>query len=173
MSRPEILFPLFAGLETLPGVGARTAEALQGLGVERPKDLLLLLPHSGIDRVRRNSLREVTPPCTVTVEVTIGAHTPPKTRGRPYRIFVRDAALEFQLVYFNPRTEFLKDLLPTGQKRLISGKVELFDGMAQMVHPDHVLRIEEAADLPAYEAVYPLSGGLTQKQVKTHIDTGR
>jgi ATP-dependent DNA helicase RecG len=165
MSRPEILFPLFAGLETLPGVGARTAEALQGLGVERPKDLLFLLPHSGIDRARRTSVRDVTPPATVTVEVTVGAHNPPKVRGKPYRIFVRDAALEFQLVYFHARTEFLKELLPTGQRRLVSGKVELFDGMAQMVHPDHVLRPDEAADLPPYEAVYPLSGGLTQKQV--------
>ncbi len=165
MSRPEILFPLFAGLETLPGVGARSAEALQGLGVERPKDLLFLLPHSGIDRTRRPSLRDVTPPTTATVEVTVGAHNPPKSRGKPYRIFVRDAGLEFLLVYFHARTEFLKELLPTGQKRLISGKVELFDGMAQMVHPDHVLRLEEAADLPAYEAVYPLSGSLTQKQV--------
>ena len=40
------------------------------------------------------------------------------------------------------------DLLPTGQRRLVSGKVELFDGIAQMVHPDHVLRPEEAAELP-------------------------
>ena len=165
MSRPEVLFPLFAGLDTLPGVGARTAEALQGLGIERPKDLLFLLPHSGIDRARRNSVRDVTPPCTVTVEVTVGAHMPPKTKGRPYRIFVRDAGLEFQLVYFHARADFLKDLLPTGQRRLVSGKVELFDGLAQMVHPDHVLRPEETASLPAFEAVYPLSGGLTQKQV--------
>ena len=165
MSRPEILFPLFAGLETLPGVGPRTAEALAGLAVERPKDLLFLLPHSGVDRARRQTLREVVPPCTATVEVTVGAHHPPKTRGRPYRIFVRDTALEFQLVYFHARADFLQKLLPTGQQRLVSGKVELFDGIAQMVHPDHVLRPEEASELPAYEPVYPLSGGLTQRQV--------
>ena len=53
MSRPEILFPLFADLETLVGVGPKSAKALAGLGVERPKDLLFLLPHSGVDRARR------------------------------------------------------------------------------------------------------------------------
>jgi ATP-dependent DNA helicase RecG len=165
MSRPEILFPLFAGLETLPGVGAKSAQALAGLGVERPKDLLFLLPHSGIDRSRRSSLREITPPAIATVEVTVGRHVPPTGRAKPYRIFVRDAALEFQLVYFHARPEALKVLLPTGQRRLVSGKVELFDGLAQMVHPDHVLRSEEAASLPIYEAVYPLAAGLTQKLV--------
>ena len=83
MSRPERLFPLFADLETLDGVGPKSARALAGLGVERPKDLLFLLPASGVDRSRRASVRDVVPPVTLTVEVEVGAHFPPRTRGRP------------------------------------------------------------------------------------------
>jgi ATP-dependent DNA helicase RecG len=165
MSRPERLFPLFADLETLEGVGPKIARALAGLGVERPKDLLFLLPASGVDRSRRASVRDVVPPVTLTVEVEVGAHFPPRTKGRPYRVMVRDSGLEFQLVYFHARGDFLQKLLPSGQRRLISGRIELFDGIAQMVHPDHVLRPEEAAELPAYEPVYPLAAGLTQKAV--------
>lgn len=165
MSRPPELFPLFAGLETLDGVGEKTAKALAGLGVERPKDLLFLLPHSGVDRARKASVREVVPPCVVTVEVEVGAHFPPRTKGKPYRVMVRDAALEFTLVFFHARGDFLQRLLPTGQRRLVSGRVELFDGVAQMVHPDHVLRPEEAGELPAFEPVYPLTAGVTQKLV--------
>ena len=165
MSRPEILFPLFADLETLEGVGPKTARAFAALGVERPKDLLFLLPHSGVDRSRRVSVRDVVPPTTVTVEVTVGLHMAPRTKGRPYRISVQDEALEFQLVFFHARGDYLQKLLPTGQKRLVSGKVEVFDGIAQMVHPDHVLRIEDAGDLPAFEPVYPLTAGVTQKLV--------
>lgn len=52
MSRPAVLFPLFADLVTLAGVGPKTAKAMAGLGVERPKDLLFLLPHGGVDRRR-------------------------------------------------------------------------------------------------------------------------
>jgi len=165
MSRPEILFPLFADLETLEGVGPKTARAFAALGVEKPKDLLFLLPHSGIDRMRRASVRDVVPPCTVTVEVTVGGHFPPRSKGRPYRVMVRDEAFEFQLVFFHARADYLTKLLPTGQKRLVSGRVELFDGIAQMVHPDHVLRPEEAGELPAFEPVYPLTAGVTQKLV--------
>ncbi len=165
MSRPEQLFPLFAELETLEGVGPKSAKAFAGLGVERPKDLLFLLPHSGVDRSRKASVRDVVAPATVTVEVEVGQHFPPRQKGRPYRVTVRDSVTDFQLVFFHARGDFLEKLLPTGQRRLISGKVEIFDGVAQMVHPDHVLRPEEAADLPAYEPVYPLVAGVTQKLV--------
>ena len=165
MNRPEILFPLFADLETLDGVGPKSAKAFSGLGVERPKDLLFLLPHSGVDRSRKASVREVTPPTTVTVEVEVGGHFPPRQKGRPYRVMVRDSAFEFQLVFFHARGDYLQKLLPTGQKRLVSGRIEIFDGIAQMVHPDHVLRPEEAGELPAYEPVYPLTAGVTQKLV--------
>ena len=164
MSRPEILFPLFAGLETLEGIGPKTATAFGALGVFKPKDLLFLLPHSGVDRARKASVRDVVPPCTVTVEVEVGSHFPPRGKG-PYRISVRDSGLEFQVVFFHARGDFLQKLLPTGQKRLISGKVELFDGIAQMVHPDHVLRVEEAGELPLFEPVYPLVAGITQRLV--------
>ncbi len=169
MSRPESLFPLFAGLETLDGVGPKTATAFTALNVERPKDLLFLLPHSGIDRARQNSVRDVIPPTTITVEVTVGGHFPPRSKGRPYRIMVRDAAFEFQLVFFHARADYLTKLLPTGQKRLVSGRVEIFDGIAQMVHPDHVLRPEEASELPLFEPVYPLVAGVTQKSVQRAV----
>mgnify|MGYP001239154831 FL=1 len=165
MSRPEALFPLFAGLETLPGVGPKAAKAFENLGVTRPKDLLYLLPHSGVDRALRQWVRGVVPPATLTVEVEIGQHVPPRRKGGPYRVHVRDARVEFLLVYFHARAEALARLLPTGQRRLVSGKVELFDGVAQMVHPDHVLRVEEAKEIPAYEPVYPLAAGLTQRLV--------
>ena len=169
MSRPELLFPLFASLDTLEGIGPKTVKALAPLGIERPKDFLFLLPHSGVDRSRKASIRDVMAPATVTVEVEVGLHFPPRQKGRPYRVSVTDEAVEFQLVFFHARAEYLRDLLPTGQRRIISGKIELFDGVGQMVHPDHVLRLEEASSLPVFEPVYPLTAGVTQKQISKGI----
>jgi ATP-dependent DNA helicase RecG len=165
MSRPEILFPLFAALDTLEGIGPKSVKLLEPLGIARPKDFLFLLPHSGVDRSRKASIRDVVAPTTVTVEVEVGLHLPPRQKGRPYRINVRDAAVEFQLVFFHARADYLRDLLPTGQRRVVSGKIEIFDGVGQMVHPDHILRAEEAGSLAAYEPVYPLTAGVTQKLI--------
>ncbi len=164
-ARPETLFPLFAGLDTLEGVGPKTAKALAGLQVEMPRDLLFHLPHTLIDRTRRATIRGLEFPAMATVEVTIGAHHPPRARGRPYRVQVRDAVQEFQLVFFRAHGEYLQKTLPTGQTRLVSGRVELFDNIAQMVHPDYILRAEEADSLPGVEPVYPLAAGVTQKQI--------
>jgi ATP-dependent DNA helicase RecG len=169
MSRPEPLFPLFAGLETLPGVGERTARAFAALDVTRPKDLLFLLPQTGVERRRVATIRDAVPPAHVIVEVEVGQHIPPRRRGGPTRVVVRDAGAEFALVFFHGRAGALGTLLPTGQRRVVAGKLELFDGMAQIVHPDHVLRPEEAASLATFEPVYPLAQGITQKTVQKAV----
>lgn len=169
MSRPEILFPLFAELQTIKGLGPRAAEAFEGLGVTRPKDLLFLLPGAGIDRTPVTSLRDAVLPGVVTVEVTVGGHFPPLRKGQPYRVMVRDAKLDFMLVFFHAKGDFLQGLLPSGQRRLVSGRAETFDGVAQIAHPDHILRPEEAASLPRFEPVYPLTAGVTQKMVAKSV----
>jgi len=165
MSRPELLFPLFAKLETLEGIGPKTAQAFEGLAVHRPKDLLYLLPYAGIDRRRHDTVQGAAFPTTVTVEVTIGAHIPARRKGGAARVMVRDTMLEWAAVFFHARGEYLEKLMPTGQRRILSGKIETFDGVAQMVHPDHILRPEEAGDLPKYEPVYAMTSGVTQKVI--------
>ncbi|WP_300029878.1 ATP-dependent DNA helicase RecG [uncultured Roseobacter sp.] len=163
--RPEILFPLFAGTETLAGIGPRTAQNLQGLGVATPRDLLFTLPHTGIDRRRRDTVQGADFPMTLTVTVTVGAHHPARTRGGAYRIMVSDAQTAFQLVFFHARGDYLSRVLPEGSTRIVSGKIELFDGMPQMVHPDHIVETGDGDDIPRYEPVYPLTAGVTQKQM--------
>ena len=166
--RPERLFPLFAGLETLPGVGPKTAKLMANLRVAVPKDLLFTLPTGGIDRSPVASIRDVTLPDVATVPVTVGRHLPPATKGRPYRIEVEDARTTFQVVYFRGSGDAHMRTLPPGARRILSGKVELYDGMAQMPHPDHVLAEDEM--LPDYEPVYPLTAGLSAKVMAKAVD---
>ena len=161
--RPEVLFPLFGELTGLKGIGAKTAQLMVQMGIEKPRDLLLTLPQGGIDRHRRASIREVVPPAVVTVEVTVGQHNAPATKNRPYRVTVTDAETTFQLIFFHARGDYLQKLLPTGQRRVVSGRIELFDGEGQMAHPDHVVPLDEAEETPAFEPVYPLTAGVTQK----------
>lgn len=161
--RPEILFPLFSELTSLDGVGPKTAQAFEHLAVFAPRDLLLTLPSSGIDRSLRDTVQGADLPGVVTVEVEIGLHRAPRNKGGAYRVTVEDAQTSFQVVFFHARGDYLQKLLPSGERRVLSGRVEMFDGIAQMVHPDHVLGIDEASTLPQYEPVYPLTAGVTQK----------
>ncbi len=119
--RPEILFPLFAALDTLAGVGPKTARTFAQMEVEKPRDLLFTLPYSGIDRRHRASILGVELPAVVTVEVDIGRHLPAARKGLPYRVEVRDAQTVFQLVFFHAREDWLSKQLPSGQRRVVSG----------------------------------------------------
>jgi ATP-dependent DNA helicase RecG len=161
--RPASLFPLFAGLETLSGIGPKTAKLFPQMGIEAPRDLLFTMPHTGVDRRLRSTIKDAVLPGVVTVAITIGQHRPPRNRGGAYRIHVEDEQTSFQLVYFHARGDYLERSMPTGSRRVVSGRVEIFDGIAQMVHPEHAVSEDEAADIPVFEPVYPLTAGITQK----------
>ncbi len=167
--RPEQLYPLFAGAETLPGVGPKTAKLLENVGLSSPRDFLFTLPSTGVDRRFRATLNGLIPPTTGTTKIRIERHHPPRQKGRPYRVDVSDQEIAFQLVFFHARDDWIKRQLPVGEDRIVSGKVEMFDGILQMVHPDHILEPDNGDDLPEFEPHYPLTQGVTQKVMATAV----
>src|SRR6266487_4414400 len=169
--RPSVLNPLFAAITTLAGVGPRLEKLYRRLfGREQPArliDLLFHLPAGAIDRRARPKLRDVVPDTVVTVAVNVDRHRPPPPyRPRvPYQVYTSDETGDLTLTYFNARKDYLQKLLPVGERRYVSGTVELYDHMLQMVHPDRVVAEADLAKLPLVEPVYPLTEGLTLNQV--------
>jgi ATP-dependent DNA helicase RecG len=162
-TRPEILFPLFAELNTLTGVGDKSAKAFAGLKITRPRDLIFTLPHSVVDRRVVHSIHGLTAPQTISVRVRVVKHVPARGRGKPYRIIVEDTQRTIELIFFHARGDYLERILPLGEERLISGKLEVFDHRAQMVHPEYILLPEAQDELPQFEPVYPLTAGVSGK----------
>ncbi len=161
--RPEVLWPLFGSLTGLKGVGPKTAQTLEQAGLERPRDLLFMLPQGGVDRRLRSSIRDVPLPATVTVAVRVERHRPPPAKGKPHIVTVRDAQATFQIVFFHAPADWPGRALPLGSSRVVSGKVEMYDGIGRMAHPDYILPEEEAGTIPPFEPIYSLVGGVTQK----------
>ena len=93
--RPEILFPLFADLTGLPGIGAKTAKNFERMGVTRIIDLLFSLPTGVEDRRLRDTLVGVQSGDMVTVAVDILEHRPGPTSSRPHRVIVEGGQLMF------------------------------------------------------------------------------
>ena len=160
---PDILFPLFQELTVLDGVGPRVSANFGAVEIYRPRDLIFTLPHNGVERLRVASVLNVDLPQTLTLEVKVVEHNPPRLKSRPYRVFVRDEKTIFALVFFHARKEYLSKILPLGERRIVSGKVELFDGVVQMVHPDHVTSVNQETEIDTFEPIYPLTAGVTQK----------
>lgn len=161
--RPEVLFPLFGEITALDGVGPKMAQNLENLAITRPRDLLFTLPYSGVDRRLRDTVKDCDAPTVVTVKARVISHKAPRNRTGPYRVTVEDSEIAFQLVFFHARKDYIQKILPQGEERILSGKIEFFDGIYQMVHPDFVLGPEEQAEMPEFEPIYPLTAGVTQK----------
>ncbi len=51
-------------------------------------------------------------------------------------------------MFFHADVRHLLQTLPIGAYRIVSGKLELWEGMRQMVHPDRLLDPAQAATLP-------------------------
>ena len=163
--RPDSLWPLFTALTALPGVGPRTATLFERIDAARPRDLLLTAPTGVMDRRPRETVAGAGEHEVVTVEALVERHHPPRGPGKPYRIAMRDAGAEFLLIFFHADGARLRQMAPAGAWRIVSGRVEIFDGVLQMPHPDHVLPPGEAHALPAFEPVYAATKGLTQRTI--------
>ncbi|NIX77564.1 ATP-dependent DNA helicase RecG [Microvirga terricola] len=173
--RPSILDPLFAPATTLPGVGPKIAPLLDRLLGEldcpaRVMDLLFHVPTGGIAREMKGSIADAPVGEPVTLAVTVVSHrAPPPGRRAPYRIVVEDETGDVVLVFFNGHKGRLEKLLPVGERRYVSGKIELWDGTRQMVHPDRILDERGIADLPPVEAIYGLTEGVSSRMVGRYI----
>jgi ATP-dependent DNA helicase RecG len=175
--RPNILDPLFGRASALPGVGSKTAKLLDRLLAEpgeeaRVVDLLFHLPINVIDRRARPKIAEAPLDTVVVLKVRVAEHRKPQGRysKAPYKVLVEDETGDLQLVFFLANSEWIERSLPLGATRWVSGKLELYDGRRQMVHPDRVLDEQGVAKLPAIEAIHGLTEGLQQRYVQRAVE---
>jgi ATP-dependent DNA helicase RecG len=169
--RPALLDPLFAPASTLPGVGPKNAKLFDKL-LDRARgarvlDVLFHLPYAALDRRARPKIRDAERDAIATLEVRVVEHRPPPSpRSKaPYKVLVEDETGDVELVFFLANVEWIKKRLPVGATRWVSGKLEMWDGHLQMVHPDRVMDAEELARMPAVEPVYGLTEGLYPRVV--------
>lgn len=164
--RPEILFPFFAPLESIPGIGKKTAVLCEKLCGPAVIGLLCHMPSGFIDRRLRTKIADAPESAVVTLEIIADEHLPPKTRKSPYKIYAHDDTGEITVVFFHAYGNYPAKALPAGEKRLISGRVERFGALSpqvQMTHPDYIVPVTEADKIPAIECIYPLTAGLSGK----------
>jgi len=173
--RPLLLNPLFAPVTSLSGIGPKQDKLFRYLlgREETPRlvDLLLHLPASVIDRRARPKIRDAVPGTVVTLEVTVDRHrpSPPRNARAPYLVYASDDTGDVVLTYFRAKADYIEKLLPVGSKRYVSGTLQMFDGVPQIVHPDRVVDEAGFAQLSGIDPVYPLTEGLALGSLRRAI----
>lgn len=159
--RPQILFPLFAEVSTVKGVGARLLPLVQKLAGPLVRDLAFLAPTGLIVR-RPMTAADAAEGQVGLFDVLIDRLIVPGKPGAPIKVRASDDTGFVHLIWFGGSAQHLDRLLPKGQRRLVSGKAERFNNEVQIVHPD-IYKPEEAPDIPAVEPIYPGIAGLSSR----------
>lgn len=167
--RPQSLTPLFAQTTSLPGIGPRLGKLVEKLAGPLVVDLLWHLPFAVVDRRHAPEVLHAKAGEIATITVTVDEHLVPRNPRQPYRVWCSDETGRLCLTYFNGREDYLKKLLPPGEVRVVSGRVEIYQGEVQMTHPDHVVPLDQREQILRVEPVYGLTAGLTQRPVQKAI----
>src|SRR5258708_6661287 len=167
--RPQSLTPLFAQVTSLPGIGPRLGKLVERLVGPVVVALLCHLPFAVIDRRNAPEVANAKAGDVATLTVTVDEHQVPHNPRQPYRVWCSDETGRLCLTYFNGLEDYLKKLLPPGDVRVVSGKVELYQGEVQMTHPDHVVPLSERDSILRVKPVYGLTGRPTHSPLQKAI----
>ena len=164
--RPELLNPLFAEISVLKGVGNALAKPLDRLGLSRMVDLAFHLPSGWVERKRVAALDHNDVGQTIIVSLSPVEYRASGGTRAPFRVVAQDEAGHLvNLVYFGKNSGWPRKLLPLGEPRVVSGKLEAWGDQLQIVHPDHVGPVEEASEIRVREPVYPLAEGISNARM--------
>lgn len=163
--RPEILFPLFAPVSTLKGVGPKVAPLLERVAGPLVRDLLFTAPQ-GLIRRQHATVADAVEGEAQIFTVRVDAHLPPARSNFPYRIRVADETGFLFLSWFKVFGDHLARAHPVGATRIVSGEPSRYGVELSITHPDWLLPIERAAEAAEVEPVYPATAGLPARTVR-------
>jgi len=182
--RPSVLYPYFRAATSLKGVGPVTRKALMRLLTPpRPlldaeaydpvlRDMLMHVPTSAVDRRVLSSIAAAPLGEVSVIEAEVVEHRPPpRTRNRvPYKILVRDLTGLVTLTFFHVKGDYLIKQLPVGEKRLIAGTIEMYDGQRTIMHPDMIVPPHRSHEILRIMPVYPLTLGISNRVLVKLMD---
>ncbi|MBA3814205.1 MAG: ATP-dependent DNA helicase RecG [Alphaproteobacteria bacterium] len=169
--RPEILFPLYASIDHLQGIGPEITKTLKRLGMKRVVDMIWHLPSGIAHFPLKQSLTGCRAGDSVACVVTIIAYEiPHKSQRQPFKIVCELENGDILIItYFKAYAHTIEKRLPVGEKRLVCGTLDRYLGLWQMPHPERVAPAEVAGYWQEKTPLYPLTAGLLQYQAQKFI----
>jgi len=168
--RPEILFKLFSPHTILSGIGPRTRLLTEKLTGPNIINLLWLLPQNLVYRPFYKEIKFAPKGEVVTLKVKILSHTAPYNRRQPYSVNCIVSGVNLNLIFFNGKKDYLRNILPVDEIRVVSGKLEFFREKYQITHPDHIVKEDAIDTIFDVEPIYPLTSNLSNKVLRRYID---
>ena len=157
---------LFNKVSQLKGVGSKTSEILKRRNIVYIKDLLMFFPYSSTDRSHSTSLDKLEIGKIFTLKVKVSKYNFPRIRNLPNRVICEDGKGKIELVFFNSREGYIRNVLPINKWVLVSGKVNFYKNKYQMTNPDYITKITNLDFVQKIIPKYKLVEGVTEKNYR-------
>ena len=164
---PELRPTLSDPVVTLKGVGPRTGERLQHMGIRQVQDLLFHLPHRYIDRTRLVPIGSLRPGDSALCQGAIELIQAPAGRRRSLLCRISDGTGAITLRFFH-FSRAQQAGLKQGMRLRCWGQIRRVNQALEMVHPEY-RRVDPDADAGLEQTltpVYPLTQGISQFKLR-------
>ncbi|MBI1317393.1 MAG: ATP-dependent DNA helicase RecG [Candidatus Hydrogenedens sp.] len=164
---------LDAPVAVLPGIGAKRAALLAGLGIVSLRDLVWHLPRRYEDRRSFAPLGGLAEDDEATVMGTVTAAREVRLRGRQTLAVVEisDGTGSIKATFFG-RGFLVRSVFKKGARLILSGRVGQYKGLS-LDNPDYEALDEDAEREPLHTGrlvpVYPLTEGLSQRDLRRWV----
>ena len=157
---------LFSSVKKIKGVGPIISKKLSDKGIENKIDLFLNLPTGAIDRRFCPKLDQLEVGVISTIFVRPVKYTIPRFRNLPNRVTCKDEYGSIDIIFFNSRESYIKQILPLNEEVVISGKVGFYKNKYQMTNPDYIQSIDKEKDITKIMAKYSSVAGISPKTIQ-------
>ncbi|NCB41678.1 MAG: ATP-dependent DNA helicase RecG [Clostridia bacterium] len=160
---------LSANIEQLPGIGPKKKESFERLGIRTYHDLLYHLPREYEDLRNLTEISHIANEEKILVRAKVLMIIKGKGYGlkRTLKLLTEDSTGRMEVIFF--MGGYMERTFVQGQEYFFYGKAKNEQGRVIMFHPvfSSVLEEDELKILP----VYPLTKGISQKELRKHIKT--
>ena len=157
---------LFSSINKIKGVGPVISKKLSDKGIDNKIDLFLNLPTGAIDRSFCPKLDQLEVGKISSIFVRPTKYYFPRFRNLPNKVICKDEFGSIDIIFFNSRENYIKQILPLDQEVIISGKVGFYKNKFQITNPDYVQSIDKGKDITKIMAKYPSIAGISPKTLQ-------
>jgi ATP-dependent DNA helicase RecG len=157
---------LFSSINKIKGVGPVISKKLSEKGIDNKIDLFLNLPTGAIDRTFCPKLDQLEVGKISSIFVRPTKYYFPRFRNLPNKVVCKDEFGSIDIIFFNSRENYIKQILPLDQEVIISGKVGFYKNKFQITNPDYVQSIDKGKDITKIMAKYPSIAGISPKTLQ-------
>ncbi len=161
----EVCMNINDRIDSLKGIGPKTAVSFEKLKVHTIDDLLRLYPRTYLSYDEPVDIEEAEVGTRVTIKATIQSYVDVK-KIRSLMIvtcMVKDGTGAVKLTWFN--SPFLKQVFHIGQTYYFVGTISIRNHQRVMEHPEYYTQAQYAEKVASLQPVYPLTEGLSNKVV--------